>query len=153
MKDVRGRWADDFARDIRCAVRTLRKSPRFAFTAVATLALAMSPTARPGTELLAGRSGRSLSGGATTRRTGRRHLPPDYIGEGLMLSLTGLALGLAGAWGLGRAVASLLFGVTAQDPATFTGVSLLLTAVALAACYLPARRAMRIDPIVALRVT
>jgi putative ABC transport system permease protein len=75
------------------------------------------------------------------------------IGEGLMLSLTGLALGLVGAWGLGRAASSLLFGVTASDPLTFATVSLLLTAVAIAASYLPARRAMTVDPIVALRVT
>jgi predicted lysophospholipase L1 biosynthesis ABC-type transport system permease subunit len=75
------------------------------------------------------------------------------IGEGLMLSLTGVALGLVGAWWLGRAGSSLLFGVTASDPLTFTTVSLLLTAVAIAASYLPARRAMTIDPIVALRVT
>jgi putative ABC transport system permease protein len=75
------------------------------------------------------------------------------IGEGLALSLTGLALGLVGAWWLGRAGSSLLFGVTASDPLTFTTVSLLLTAVASAACYFPARRAMTVDPIVALRVT
>jgi predicted permease len=75
------------------------------------------------------------------------------IGEGLTLSLTGLALGLVGAWWLGRAGSSLLFGVTASDPLTFTTVSLLLTAVAIAACYFPARRAMTVDPIVALRVT
>jgi putative ABC transport system permease protein len=74
------------------------------------------------------------------------------VGEGLTLSLTGLALGLVGASWLGRAGSSLLFGVTASDPLTFTTVSLLLTAVALAACYFPARRAMRVDPIVALRV-
>jgi ABC-type antimicrobial peptide transport system permease subunit len=74
------------------------------------------------------------------------------IGEGLRLSLTGLALGLVGAWWLGRAVSSLLFGVTATDPLTFATVSLLLSAVATAACYFPARRAMRVDPIVALRV-
>jgi putative ABC transport system permease protein len=73
------------------------------------------------------------------------------IGEGLALSLAGLALGLVGAWWLGRAGSSLLFGVTATDPSTFMAVSLLLTAVAGAACYLPARRAMRVDPIVALR--
>jgi putative ABC transport system permease protein len=75
------------------------------------------------------------------------------IGEGLTLSLTGLALGLVGAWWLGRAGSSLLFGITASDPLTFTTVSLLLTAVATAACYFPARRAMTVDPIVALRVT
>jgi ABC-type antimicrobial peptide transport system permease subunit len=75
------------------------------------------------------------------------------IGEGLALCLTGLALGLMGAWWLGRAASSLLFGVTATDPLTFVTVSLLLTAVATAACYFPARRAMTVDPIVALRVT
>jgi putative ABC transport system permease protein len=75
------------------------------------------------------------------------------IGEALMLSLTGLALGLVGAWWLGRAGSSLLLGVTASDPLTFATVSLLLTAVAIAASYLPARRAVTVDPIVALRVT
>jgi predicted permease len=75
------------------------------------------------------------------------------IGEGLTLSLTGLGLGLAGAWWLGRAGSSLLFGVSASDPWTFSAVSILLTAVAVAACYFPARRAMTVDPIVALRVT
>jgi putative ABC transport system permease protein len=73
------------------------------------------------------------------------------IGDGLMLSLTGVAIGLVGAWWLGRAGSSLLFGVTASDPLTFAAVSLLLTAVAVAACYFPARRAMRVDPILALR--
>jgi predicted permease len=75
------------------------------------------------------------------------------IGEGLTLSLTGVALGLVGAWWLGRAGSSLLLGVTASDPLTFTTVSLLLTVVATAACYFPARRAMTVDPLVALRVT
>ena len=75
------------------------------------------------------------------------------VGEGMMLSLTGVAIGLVGSWWLGRAGSSLLFGVTGGDPLTFTTVSLLLTAVAMAACYFPARRAMRVDPIRALRVT
>ena len=75
------------------------------------------------------------------------------IGEGLTTCLTGLVLGLAGAWWLGRAGSALLFGVTASDPLTFTVVSLLLTVVALAACYFPARRATTVDPLAALRVT
>lgn len=73
------------------------------------------------------------------------------IREGLKLSLTGLALGLTGALWLGRAGSSLLFGVTATDPLTFISVSLLLIAVATAACYFPARRAMKLEPITALR--
>ena len=81
------------------------------------------------------------------------HIFRMIIGEGLTLSLTGVALGLVGAWWLGRAGSSLLSGVTASDPLTFTTVSLLLTAVAIAACYFPARRAMKVDPIVAFRVT
>ena len=75
------------------------------------------------------------------------------IGEGLALSLIGVAVGLGGAWWLARTVSSLLFGVTPTDPWTFITVSLLLTAVAALASYFPARRAMRLDPIVALRVT
>jgi ABC-type antimicrobial peptide transport system permease subunit len=73
------------------------------------------------------------------------------LGEGLKLSLTGLVLGLVGALWLGRAGSSLLFGVTPTDPLTFTAVSLLLIAVAAAACCFPARRAMKVEPIVALR--
>jgi len=75
------------------------------------------------------------------------------VSEGLRLTLIGLGLGLIGAWWLGRAGSSLLYGVTATDPLTFITVSLLLTVVAAAACYFPARRAMRVDPIIALRVT
>jgi putative ABC transport system permease protein len=73
------------------------------------------------------------------------------IREGLKLSLMGLVLGLVGALWLGRAGSSLLFGVAATDPVTFITVSVLLTAVAIAASYFPARRAMKVEPIVALR--
>jgi len=71
--------------------------------------------------------------------------------EGLQLSVTGLLPGLVGVLLVGRVGSSLLFGVTATDPLTFATVSLFLTAVAIAACYFPARRAMKVDPVVALR--
>ena len=71
--------------------------------------------------------------------------------KGLNLSMTGLALGLVGSLWLGQVGSSLLFGITATDPVTFLTVSLLLTLVALVACYIPARRAMRVDPLMALR--
>lgn len=75
------------------------------------------------------------------------------VREGLTLSLAGLAIGLVGSLWLSRAASSLLFGVTASDPLTFAAVALLLTAVAVAASYLPARRAMKVDPLLALRAT
>jgi putative ABC transport system permease protein len=73
------------------------------------------------------------------------------LGQTLKLTLTGVALGLAGAFIVARFLTSMLFGVGVYDPVTFVGVAGLLIGVALAASYIPARRAMRVDPIVALR--
>jgi ABC-type antimicrobial peptide transport system permease subunit len=73
------------------------------------------------------------------------------VGEGLITTSAGVLLGVIGAFGLTRTVSGLLFGVTPTDPLTFAGVILLLALVALLACYVPARRAMRVEPIEALR--
>jgi len=71
--------------------------------------------------------------------------------QGLLLTVFGIAIGLAAAFALTRLLSGLLFGVEAVDVSTFTTISLLLVVVSLLACYLPARRAMRIDPLQALR--
>ena len=73
------------------------------------------------------------------------------LGQGLRTIFVGVAIGMAGALALTRTVASLLFGVTATDPVTLAAVTLLLVGAALIACYIPARRATKVDPMVALR--
>jgi predicted permease len=73
------------------------------------------------------------------------------LGEGMRIALVGVAVGVVAALGLTRLLTQIIYGVSANDPLTFVGVAVLLTAVAVLACYLPARRAMRVDPIVVLR--
>jgi predicted permease len=73
------------------------------------------------------------------------------LGHGVKMACVGVVIGLAASLGLTRLMTNMLYGVSPTDPLTFLGVAILLTLVALAACYIPARRAMRVDPIVALR--
>jgi len=76
----------------------------------------------------------------------------SVLGQAMVLTGVGLAVGLVGAWALSRALASMLYGVSATDPVTFGGTALLLALVALVATWVPARRASRVDPVEALRM-
>jgi putative ABC transport system permease protein len=80
-----------------------------------------------------------------------RNILALIVGRGLLLAIFGVVIGLAGALAVTRVLAKMLFGVTTTDPTTFVGVSALLIGIVLVACYVPARRAMRVDPMIALR--
>lgn len=74
-----------------------------------------------------------------------------FVGQGMVLTALGIVIGIAVAWALTRLMTNLLFGLSANDPLTFAVIALLLTLIALLACWIPARRATKVDPMVALR--
>src|SRR5262249_33215038 len=92
-----------------------------------------------------GGDARDRRGGGFGGATGER------AGDGMALVSVGVVIGVAAAWALTRLMATMLFEVRATDPATFALIALLLASVALAACWIPARRAVKVDPMVALR--
>jgi putative ABC transport system permease protein len=81
----------------------------------------------------------------------RKHVLALFMGEGMKLTLVGVIIGLIAAWAATRLLVSLLFGLGATDAATFCAISVLLGLVGLIACYFPARRALSVDPVIALR--
>ncbi len=142
-----------FLQDARYALRMLRKDPGLTALAVLCLGIGIGLTSlpRPGMsfeplEYVRREIGVRMALGAT-----RGQVVGLVVSQGLRLVLTGMGLGLAAALGLTRFLAGLLYGLSPTDPATYAGIVAGLAAVAALAGYLPARRAARVDPVVALR--
>jgi len=130
---------------------TTQRLTNLLLTAFAVLALMLAAVGIYGTM--------SVYVGSRTKEFGIRlalgaqpnHLLWSVLRQGLLLTVTGVVIGIAGALALTQTIKSLLFEVSATDPIIFAGIPLLLVMVALAACYVPARRSARVDPLVALR--
>ena len=145
---------DTLLQDLRYGLRMLVKSPRVTVVAVPSLALGIMLLAAIGIYGVI-----SFSVGQRTHEIGVRIAlgarPGDVLRHilagGMRLALLGVVFGLAGAFALTRVLSSLLFGISTTDPAIYAVVPVLLALVAAAACWMPARQATRINPVVALR--
>jgi hypothetical protein len=133
-------WLETFFQDVRYGLRQLRRNPGFTAVAIITLALGIGANTAIFT------IGIRVALGAQ-RRDVMRHV----VHHGTRLAIIGIATGLLAAFALTRLMSSLLYGVSAVDPVAFLAGSLVLLGVALLACYIPARRAAKVDPMEALR--
>src|SRR5262249_24803525 len=119
--------------------------------AFAVLALALAAGGIYGVLAYAGTQRTHEIGVRLALGAGRGAVLRMLLRQGMSLTLTGVALGLIGSWAMTRLLTTMLFEVSANDPLTFTGAALLLALVAILACWIPARRATMVDPLIALR--
>jgi ABC-type antimicrobial peptide transport system permease subunit len=157
---------DKLAQDLRFAIRSLIRRPGFALTAIVTLALGIGATTAvvfAGVALVLSLAGvygvMSYTVSQRVPELGLRialgatpeHIRSLILGQGARLAAAGLAIGMMLALASGKELQGFLFGVTPRDPLILTLVTLAVAAATLAACYIPVRRAVRVDPMVALR--
>jgi ABC-type antimicrobial peptide transport system permease subunit len=135
--------------DIRDAVRSFARTPGFSIVAVVNALLATVGVYGPMSYSVAQRPAEMGVRLALGARPGQ--LARLVLAQGLSLALVGILVGIALAAAATRAIAGMLFDTSATDPTIYTGLSALVLTIAALACYVPARRAMRVDPITALR--
>ena len=136
---------------LKVALRNLRKHKGYTFINVTGLAVGLAVIGLYGVISYAVAQRTHELGVRTALGATRNDVLTMIVRQGLVLVLLGVAIGIPAAVGLTRVIASQLFGVTPTDPATFAAASVLFVGIALLACSIPARRATKVDPVVARR--